>query len=139
MKLKVINAFCDKIDHVTVYEPGTILEVNDVERAQDLITRELCKEFKGKTAPTFVLGDQESESETDNTNSSETLNESADGTEMNSEKESKEESADGTEMNSEKESEEESADGTEMNSEKESEEESEDGTEGESPNSDDDE
>ena len=93
MKLKVINAFCDKIDHVTVYEPGTILEVNDVERAQDLITRELCKEFKGKTAPTFVLGDQKSESETDNTNSSETLNESADGTEMNSEKESE----DGTE------------------------------------------
>ncbi len=38
-----------------VYEPGTILEVKDVERAQDLITRELCKEFKGKTAPTFVL------------------------------------------------------------------------------------
>ena len=123
MKLKVISAFCDKIDHVTVYEPGTILEVKDVERAQDLITRELCKEFKGKTAPTFILGDQESESETDNTNSSETLNESADGTEMNSEKESEEESADGTEMNSEKESEEES----------------EDGTEGESPNSDDDE
>jgi len=81
MKLKVINAFCDKIDHVTVYEPGTILEVNNVERAQDLITRELCKEFKGKIAPTFVLGDQESESETDNTNSSETLNESEDGTE----------------------------------------------------------
>lgn len=97
MKLKVINAFCDKIDHVTVYEPGTILEVKDVERAQDLITRELCKEFKGKTAPTFVLGDQESESETDNTNSSETLNESEDGTEMNSEKESEEESEDGTE------------------------------------------
>ena len=112
MKLKVINAFCDKIDHVTVYEPGTILEVNDVERAQDLITRELCKEFKGKTAPTFVLGDQESESETENTNSSETLNESADGTEMNSEKESEEESADGTEMNSEKESEEESENGS---------------------------
>jgi len=81
MKLKVINAFCDKIDHVTVYEPGTILEVNNVERAQDLITRELCKEFKGKIAPTFVLGDQESESETDNTNSSETLNESEDSTE----------------------------------------------------------
>lgn len=97
MKLKVINAFCDKIDHVTVYESGTILEVKDVERAQDLITRELCKEFKGKTAPTFVLGDQESESETDNTNSSETLKESADGTEMNSEKESEEESEDGTE------------------------------------------
>lgn len=97
MKLKVINAFCDKIDHVTVYEPGTILEVKDVERAQDLITRELCKEFKGKTAPTFVLGDQESKSETDNTNSSETLKESADGTEMNSEKESEEESEDGTE------------------------------------------
>lgn len=29
MKLKVINAFRDKDDHVTVYDPDTILEVKD--------------------------------------------------------------------------------------------------------------
>ena len=115
MKLKVINAFCDKIDHVTVYEPGTILDVKDVDRAQDLITRELCKESKGKTAPTFVLGDQESKSEAGETNSSDSLTESEGESENNSENQS------------------------ENNSEKESEEGSEDGTEGESPNSDDDE
>ena len=115
MKLKVINAFCDKIDHVTVYEPGTILEVNDVERAQDLITRELCKEFKGKTAPTFVLGDQESESEAGETNSPDSLTESEGESENNSENQS------------------------ENNSENESEEESENGSSETSPNSDNDE
>lgn len=115
MKLKVINAFCDKIDHVTVYEPGTILEVKDVERAQDLIIRELCKEFKGKTAPTFVLGDQESESEAGETNSSDSLTESEGESENNSENQS------------------------ENNSENESEEESENGSSETSPNSDNDE
>lgn len=123
MKLKVINAFCDKIDHVTIYEPGTILEVKDVERAQDLITRELCKEFKGKTAPTFVLGDQESESEAGETNSSDSLTESEGESENNSENQS--------ENNSENESEEES--------ENELEEESENGSSETSPNSDNDE
>ena len=123
MKLKVINAFCDKIDHVTVYEPGTILEVKDVERAQDLITRELCKEFKGKTAPTFVLGDQESESEAGETNSSDSLTESESESENNSENQS--------EYNSENQS--------ENNSENESEEESENGSSETSPNSDNDE
>lgn len=123
MKLKVINAFCDKIDHVTVYEPGTILEVKDVERAQDLITRELCKEFKGKTAPTFVLGDQESESEAGETNSSDSLTESEGESENNSENQS--------ENNSENESEEES--------ENELEEESENDSSETSPNSDNDE
>jgi len=131
MKLKVINAFCDKIDHVTVYEPGTILEVKDVERAQDLITRELCKEFKGKTAPTFVLGDQESESEAGETNSSDSLTESEGESENNSENQS--------ENNSENESEEESENELEEESENELEEESENGSSETSPNSDNDE
>ena len=112
MKLKVINAFCDKIDHVTVYEPGTILEVKDVERAQDLITRELCKEFKGKTAPTFVLGDQESESEAGETNSSDSLTESEGESENNSENQSENNSENQAENNSENESEEESENGS---------------------------
>ena len=131
MKLKVINAFCDKIDHVTVYEPGTILEVKDVERAQDLITRELCKEFKGKTAPTFVLGDQESESEAGETNSSDSLTESEGESENNSENQS--------ENNSENESEEESENELEEESENELEEESENGSSETSSNSDNDE
>ncbi len=59
MKLKVINAFRDKDDHVTVYDPDTILEVKDKDRAQELIDRGLCKEFKGKTAPAYILGTEE--------------------------------------------------------------------------------
>ena len=59
MKLKVISAFIDKDDHVTVYDPETILEVKDQARAQSLIERDLCKEFKGKTAPAYILGTAE--------------------------------------------------------------------------------
>lgn len=59
MKLKVINTFRDKDDHVTVYDPDTILEVKDKDRAQELIDRDLCKEFKGKTAPAYILGTEE--------------------------------------------------------------------------------
>lgn len=33
MKLKVTSAFVNRDDHVTVYEPETILEVKDKERA----------------------------------------------------------------------------------------------------------
>lgn len=59
MKLKVISAFRDRDDHVTVYDPDTILEVKDKDRAQSLIDRGLCKEFKGKTAPAYILGTEE--------------------------------------------------------------------------------
>ena len=59
MKLKVMSLFCDKDDHTTLYEPETILEVKDEARAQSLIDRGLCKEFKGKTAPMYTLGDEE--------------------------------------------------------------------------------
>ena len=59
MKLKVISAFRDRDDHITVYDPDTILEVKDKERAQSLIDRGLCKEFKGKTAPAYILGTEE--------------------------------------------------------------------------------
>lgn len=59
MKLKVISLFRDKDDHTTLYEPETILEVKDEARAQSLIDRGLCKEFKGKTAPMYTLGDEE--------------------------------------------------------------------------------
>lgn len=58
MKLIVKNAFRDKEDHVTVYEPGTILEVKDNERAADLVKRGLCAEYKGKKAATVTLGDE---------------------------------------------------------------------------------
>ena len=59
MKLKVTSAFRDRDDHVTVYDPDTILEVKDKDRAQSLIDRGLCKEFKGKTAPAYILGKEE--------------------------------------------------------------------------------
>lgn len=59
MKLKVTSAFRDRDDHITVYDPDTILEVKDKERAQSLIDRDLCKEFKGKTAPAYILGTEE--------------------------------------------------------------------------------
>ena len=65
MKLKVTSAFRDKDDHVTVYDPDTILEVKDKDRAQSLIDRGLCKEFKGKTAPAYILGTEEDGSQPD--------------------------------------------------------------------------
>ena len=46
MKLKVTTTFRDKNDHVTVYEPGKILDIEDKERAADLIKRGLCAEYK---------------------------------------------------------------------------------------------
>lgn len=58
MKLVVKNTFRDKTDHVTVYEPETILEVKDKERATDLVKRGLCSEYKGKKAATVTLGDE---------------------------------------------------------------------------------
>ena len=65
MKLKVTSAFRDRDDHVTVYDPDTILEVKDKDRAQSLIDRGLCKEFKGKTAPAYILGTEEDGSQSD--------------------------------------------------------------------------
>lgn len=46
MKLIVKNTFRDKIDHVTVYHPGSVIEIKDPARAQDLIKRGLCEESK---------------------------------------------------------------------------------------------
>ena len=65
MKLKVTSALRDRDDHVTVYDPDTILEVKDKDRAQSLIDRGLCKEFKGKTAPAYILGTEEDGSQPD--------------------------------------------------------------------------
>jgi hypothetical protein len=58
MKLIVKNVFRDKTDHVTVYEPETILEVKDKERAADLVKRGLCAEYKGKKAAAVALGEE---------------------------------------------------------------------------------
>ena len=56
MKLIVKNVFRDKENHVTVYEPGTILEVNNSERASDLVKRGLCEKYEGKDVAAFTLG-----------------------------------------------------------------------------------
>lgn len=58
MKLIVKNTFRDKVDHVTVYEPCTILEVNDKERAADLIERGLCAGYNGRKAAAITLGEE---------------------------------------------------------------------------------
>lgn len=58
MKLIVKSIFRDKTDHVTVYEPDTILEVKDKERAADLISRGLCAEYRGKKAAAITLGEK---------------------------------------------------------------------------------
>ena len=58
MKLIVKNVFRDKTDHVTVYEPETILEVKDKERGADLVKRGLCAEYKGKKDAAVTLGEE---------------------------------------------------------------------------------
>ena len=65
MKVKVIEPFRDKHDHETMYKEGTILEVQDENRAKTLIDRKLAKEFKGNqkaaltlTEPVAEAGDQ---------------------------------------------------------------------------------
>ena len=61
MKLIVKNKFRDKDDHVTVYDPETILEVQDKDRAADLVKRGLCAEYKGKKAASVTLGEDAAE------------------------------------------------------------------------------
>lgn len=46
MRLIVKQTFRDKTDHVTVYHPGSVVEVKDPARAQDLIERGLCEDYK---------------------------------------------------------------------------------------------
>ncbi len=58
MKLIVKDLFRDKTDHVTVYAPGTILEVKDKERGADLVKRDLCAEYKGKEPAAVTLGEE---------------------------------------------------------------------------------
>ena len=61
MKLIVKKKFRDKDDHVTVYDPETILEVQDKDRAADLVKRGLCAEYKGKKSASVALGDDAAE------------------------------------------------------------------------------
>ena len=58
MKLIVKQTFRDKEDHVTVYHPGTILEMEDKERASDLVNRKLCAVYKSKTKSATDEGSQ---------------------------------------------------------------------------------
>lgn len=57
MKVKVIKTFRDKHDHKTEYGKGTILEVQDGERARSLIDRGLAKEFKGNQKAAVTLSE----------------------------------------------------------------------------------
>lgn len=55
MKVKVVRTFRDKNDHVTLYAQGMILDVKSEGRAQSLLDRGLCKEFKGRQRAASVL------------------------------------------------------------------------------------
>lgn len=44
MRLTVLKPFVDKYDHVTEYQPGTTLDIEDKGRVDDLIARGLCAE-----------------------------------------------------------------------------------------------
>ncbi len=46
MKLIVRQTFRDKTDHVTMYHPGSVIEIKDLARAHDLIERGLCEESR---------------------------------------------------------------------------------------------
>lgn len=48
MKLKVIKAFLDKTDHKTLYEAGKRIEINDKQRAREIIARGLAVEVLPK-------------------------------------------------------------------------------------------
>lgn len=67
MRLIVKQTFRDKVDHVTLYKDGTILEVKDAERAADLVERGLCAEYKGRKSATVTLGDEAPAGETPET------------------------------------------------------------------------
>lgn len=60
MKVRVVKAFRDKHDHVTMYGKGTILEVQDEERAKSLIDRNLAKEFRGNQKAAATLSEPNS-------------------------------------------------------------------------------
>lgn len=49
-KLKVLKTFRDKVDHKTWYKTGQEINIADAERSEDLVTRGLCVEVKGKTS-----------------------------------------------------------------------------------------
>lgn len=51
MKLIVKNTFRDKNDHVTVYQPGAIVEIAEEERAADLIRRGLAEKVEKTGSP----------------------------------------------------------------------------------------
>lgn len=85
MKLKVKNTFRDKLDHVTVYEPGHILDVNDKERATDLVNRGLCEVYKETETETGT----ETGTETETGAGTETETETGTETETETETETK--------------------------------------------------
>ena len=62
MKLIVKNKFRDKYDHVTEYPKDTILDVQDKERADDLVKRGLCAEYKGRKGTNVTLAAAEPQS-----------------------------------------------------------------------------
>lgn len=59
MKLTVKKPFRDKTDHVTVYCPQEVIDVEDPVRAQDLIDRGLCAAQEPATSTSDAEGTEE--------------------------------------------------------------------------------
>ncbi len=64
MKLTVKKPFRDKTDHVTVYRPQEVIDVEDPVRAQDLINRGLCAAQETATGTSDAEGPEEEPSGT---------------------------------------------------------------------------
>jgi hypothetical protein len=65
MELKVLKVFIDKTDNTKSYKVGDSLNVDDLERVNDLVSRGFCVitsiENKGKSGTTISLFDKEIE------------------------------------------------------------------------------
>ena len=46
MKLLVKEPFRDAVDHVTIHQPGEILDIDDGARINDMKKRGLCEDYK---------------------------------------------------------------------------------------------
>ena len=65
MKLKVLQSFIDKFNGKTIYSPSQIIEIEDKNRCEDLISRGLCEAIEEVEAEPKAEAKTESEAETE--------------------------------------------------------------------------
>lgn len=51
MKLRVIKQFLDKFDRRIVYEPSQVIEIDDKDRCDDMLSRGLCEAVEPAETP----------------------------------------------------------------------------------------